>query len=73
MKDRTFILRAVKRMPANASFEKIMRELDELWLAESINHSLSRVKPGTGTRHEDMPKMLDGWLRELKKEKSTRK
>jgi hypothetical protein len=73
MKDRALILKAVKQMPVTASFEKIMRELDKLWLTESIKRSLSRIKPGTGTPHEDMPKLLKGWLRGLKKKRIVRK
>jgi hypothetical protein len=71
MKDRAFILKVVKQMPVTASFEKIMRKLDELWLTESINRSLNQA--GTGTPHEDMPKLLKGWLRELKKKRTVQK
>jgi hypothetical protein len=73
MKDRALILKTVKRMPVTASFEKIMHELDELWLTESIKRSLNRIKPGTGTPHEDMLKLLKGWLRELKKKRTVHK
>ncbi|MGA2868138.1 MAG: hypothetical protein ABSF34_03120 [Verrucomicrobiota bacterium] len=73
MKDRALILKAVKQMPVAASFEKIMHKLDELWLTESIKHSLNRTKPSTGTPHEDMPKLLKEWLRELKEKRTFQK
>lgn len=60
-------------MPETASFEKIMYELDEVWLTESVKRSLSRIKSGSGIPAEDMPKLLKSWIRESKQKKTARK
>ncbi len=71
MTNREFVLKAVRRMPAKASFQKILRDLDELLLAESIQRSLNRH--GKGVPAEDMPKLLKSWIREVKHDKRARK
>jgi len=71
MTNRDFVLRAVKRLPANASFQKILCELDELLLAESIQRSLNQR--GRGVPAEEMPKLLEGWIRDAKKKKCVHK
>jgi hypothetical protein len=71
MTNREFVLKAVKRMPANASFQKILHDLDELLLAESIQRSLNRN--GKGIPAEEMPKLLKSWIRDVKHNKRARK
>jgi len=73
MTNRDFVLKAVKRMPKNASFQTILRELDELLLAESIQRSLIQNKQGKGIPAEEVPKLLKKWIREAKQKKRTRK
>ena len=73
MSNRDFVLKAVKRMPAQASFQKILRELDELLLAESIKRALAESKRGRGVPAEEMPKLLKGWIRDAKQKKRVRK
>lgn len=73
MTNRDFALQAVKRMPANASFQKILRELDEVLLAESIQRSLNQDKQGKGIPAEKIPKLLKGWIREARQKKRVRK
>ena len=46
MTNRDFVLTAVKRMPANASFQKILLDLDELLLIESIQRALKQDRRG---------------------------
>ena len=69
MTNRDFVLKAVKRMRANASFQEILRELDELLLAESIQRGLNQIKRGKGIPAEEVPKLLKGWIREAKRKK----
>ena len=73
MNNRDFVLKAVKRMRANASFQEILRELDELLLAESIQRGLNQIKQGKGIPAEEVPKLLKGWIREAKRKKCVRK
>ena len=73
MNNRGFVLKAVKRMPANASFQKILRELDELLLAESIKRALAESKRGKGIPAEEVPKLLKVWIRDAKRKKRVRK
>jgi hypothetical protein len=69
MTNREFVLKAVKRMPANASFQKILRDLDEFLLTESIQRSLNQIKQGEGIPAEEMPKLLKSWIRDAKHKK----
>ena len=59
-------------MPANASFQKIILDLDELLLAESIKLSLAKPQ-GKGVPVEEMPKLIDSWIRGAKQKKRARK
>jgi hypothetical protein len=68
MNNRDFVLKAVKRMPANASFQKIILDLDELLLAESIKRTLANPQR-KGIPAEEVPKLLKGWIREAKRKK----
>jgi hypothetical protein len=72
MSNREFVLKAVKRMPANASFQKIILDLDELLLAESIKRTLANPR-GKGVPAEKMPKLLKSWIRDAKRKKRVRK
>ncbi|HEX3855823.1 MAG TPA: hypothetical protein VHY30_00830 [Verrucomicrobiae bacterium] len=73
MTNRDFVLKAVKRMRANASFQEILRELDELLLAESIQRSLNQIKRGKGIPAGEVPKLIDGWIRDAKQKKRAHK
>jgi len=73
MTNRDFVLKAVKQMPANASFQKIILDLDELLLAESIQRGLNQNKRGKGIPAEEVPKLIEGWIRDAKKKKRARK
>ena len=73
MNNRGFVLKAVKRMPANASFQEILRELDELLLVESIQRGLNQLERGKGIPTEEVPKLMEGWIRDAKKKKRARK
>lgn len=65
--NRDYVLKAVKRMPANASFQTILRELDELLLAESVKRALVRSDRGDkGFPAERVKKLLKGWIRDAK-------
>jgi hypothetical protein len=72
MTNRDFVLKAVKRMPANASFQKIILDLDELLLAESIKRVLAKPR-GKGVPIEEVPKLIEGWVRDAKRKKRVRK
>jgi hypothetical protein len=69
MTNRDFVLEAVKKMPANASFQTILRELDELLLTESIERSLKQNKQGKGVPAEEVPKLLEKWMRVARRKK----
>jgi len=60
-------------MPADASFQKLLRELDELLLTESIRRSLNQIKQGKGVPVEEVPKLIEGWIQDAKKKKRVRK
>jgi hypothetical protein len=67
MTNREFVLKAVKRMPAKASFQTFLRELDELLLAESVKRALVRSERGDkGVPAEEVRKLLKGWIRDAK-------
>ena len=72
MTNRDFVLKAVKQMPANASFQKIILDLDELLLAESIKQTLANPR-GKGVPAEKIPKLLKSWIRDAKRKKRVRK
>ena len=62
-------------MPATASFQTILRELDELLLAESVQRALAQNKTGRGIPAEQVKELQEGWIRESKqylKSESTR-
>jgi hypothetical protein len=69
MNNRDFVLKAVKRIPANTSFQKIILDLDELLLAETIKRTLLKPR-GKGVPAEEMPKLLQGWIRDAKKKRA---
>jgi hypothetical protein len=69
MTNRDFVLKAVKRMPTNASFQKILLDLDELLLIESIQRALKQNRRGKEIPAEEVPKLLKGWIREAKQKK----
>ena len=67
MNNRDFVLQAVKRMPANASLQTILRELHEHLLAESVKRALARSEHGDkGVPAEEVRKLLEGWIRDAK-------
>jgi hypothetical protein len=72
MTNRNLVLKAVKRMAANASFQKILLDLDELLLIESVQHALKQNRRGKGIPAEEMPKLLKKWIREAKQKKRVR-
>lgn len=55
-------------MPTNASFQKILLDLDEL-LIESIQRALKQDRRGKEIPAEEVPKLLKGWIREAKRKK----
>ena len=69
MTNRDFVLKAVRRMPANASFQKILHDLDEVLLSESIQRSLNLIKQGQGIPAEEVPKLIEGWTRDARRNK----
>jgi hypothetical protein len=71
MTNREFVLKAVRQMPATASYQEILRKLDELLLAESIRRSLRHV--GKGVPAAAVLKLVEGWVRDVKRKKRTRK
>lgn len=71
MTNRDFVLQAVRRMPANASFQTILRELDELLLGESVERALKQNRAGRGMPAEEVSKLLNKWIREVKQAKRT--
>ena len=73
MNNRDFVLQAVKRMPATASFQTILRELDELLLAESVQRALAQNKTGRGIPAEQVKELQEGWIRESKPKRRARR
>ncbi len=59
-------------MPANASFQKIILDLDELLLTESIKQTLANPR-GKGVPAEQVPKLIEGWIRDATRQKRARR
>jgi hypothetical protein len=61
MSDRRLILRAIKEMPAEASFSEI---LDELLLLGTIKQRLARIEsgPADGQPTEKIAKLMRQWI-----------
>jgi len=72
MNNRDFVLQAVKRMPANASFQEIILSLDKLLLTEPIKQNLAKPLR-KGVPAEEMPKLIRGWVRGAKRKSRTHK
>ena len=71
MNCKEFVLKAVKRMPAVASFQEILFELDELCLVESIRRRMNKKTKGVPA--EEVPKLIENWIREVESKTSVRK
>jgi hypothetical protein len=73
MNNREFVLQAVMRMPANASFQQVLRELDAVLLAESVKRSLANGKRGAnGIPAKEVHKRIKEWVRQAKSNSRSR-
>ncbi|MCU0784015.1 MAG: hypothetical protein MUF81_08205 [Verrucomicrobia bacterium] len=73
MSNREFVLKAVRRMSANASFQKILRELDEVLLVESVKRALANSERGArGVPAGEVRKRIKKWIRDAKPKSRSR-